>query len=218
MEDVADQLGWNKAKVSRIELARVGLRRRDLHELLDLYEADEATRSALDALVLDGTERRWWMRYADLISATYQEFIAYEAEAAAIQDVNFSIVPGLLQAPDYARAVITSGPFITDPDDVEGLILVRQRRQAVITDDSSAQLTAILPEAALHQHVGGRAVLRDQLTYLLDHAKLPNVSLRVLPFTSTGGAYAGGVTIFSFATEDDPSMVFLDVPGRNPAA
>ncbi|WTW95737.1 helix-turn-helix domain-containing protein [Streptomycetaceae bacterium NBC_01309] len=213
LEDVAEHVGWNKAKLSRIELARVGLRRHDLHSLLDLYEADAATRAALDALVLDGTERRWWMRYADLISVTYQEFIAYEAEASHIQDVNFSIIPGLLQSPDYSRAVITAGPFITDPDDVDGLVLVRGRRQCVLTDDAPVRLTAVVTEAALHQHVGGTEVLRGQLAHLLERAELPNVSLSVLPFAATGGAYVGGVTLFHFAQTGDSSMVFLEYQG-----
>jgi hypothetical protein len=64
-----------------------------------------------------------------------------------------------------------------------------ERQAAVFGRKTPAQAWFVLDEAVLHRLVGGREVMRAQLTRLRDLANSPNIHVRVLPFDSV--TYAG---------------------------
>jgi hypothetical protein len=69
----------------------------------------------------------------------------------------------------------------------------RLARGRILTRKTHAPITRILlGEAALYRQVGGQAVMREQIAHLLDLMRLPNVSIRILPF-AVGAHLALGV-------------------------
>lgn len=121
------------------------------------------------------------------------------------------VVPGILQTPGYARAVIEA----TDLEgvvDVDERISIRTTRQQIVTRaEDPVRLEVILDEAVLHRQVGGTQVMRDQLAHLIEMSRLPNVKIQVLPYGA--GAHAamdGAFTLLVFRISDDLGMVYSE--------
>ncbi|MFG1608655.1 helix-turn-helix domain-containing protein [Actinoplanes sp. NPDC049265] len=185
---VAQLLGWSESKLSRIETARTGISEPDLDRLLSTYDAHPEIRDRLHHLARRGRDRVWWTPYRSSVPAPYDEFVALEAEAIALEEWETQIVPGLLQTDEYARAVIEVGAGISDPETIQRRLALRMARQTVLVRDPPPRLTVVLDESVLHREVGGPGVLRRQLQRLREASLRPAVELLVLPFSS--GAHA----------------------------
>lgn len=109
-EEAGHLIRGSESKISRMELGRVGLRERDVADLLTFYGVeDEAARSAVMDLLLRANEPGWWHRFNDLLPSWFQTYVGLEEGASRIRTYEVQFVPGLLQTEDYARAVITAG-------------------------------------------------------------------------------------------------------------
>jgi hypothetical protein len=64
-------------------------------------------------------------------AASFRPFQPYEAEARSLRTFEHSLIPGLLQTPDYARAVLATRPNST-PEEIDGLVAARLTRQVVL--------------------------------------------------------------------------------------
>lgn len=216
LQDVADELGWSKAKVSRIELAKTGITQRDLYVLLELYEVPLDLRSELKALAQRGRRDRWWLSYNDFLSPAYADQIGWEDEAVRMMEYQPLVIPGLVQTREYAHSVTVGGALIQDPDRAEALVDIRLKRQERLQEDDPLELTAILTEAALMFQFCGVKVLRDQLLKLAELSRLQNVEILVIPFNAQRrGAYAGGLIQYYFQEESSPAIAFLDAVGTS---
>lgn len=107
--------------------------------------------------------------------------MALEDISTGIRTWQGAFVPGLLQTPDYARALAIGNADWDDPDDIERFVEAKIARQARLTDTNPLSLWAVVGEGALRQLVGGREVMRVQLAHLAEASRLPNVRLQVLP-------------------------------------
>ncbi|MDQ0945050.1 hypothetical protein QFZ67_006755 [Streptomyces sp. V1I1] len=147
----------------------------------------------------DGAGSGWWHAFRGLIPPEYRDFISLEANACAARTLETSVVPGLLQTPDYARAVTRAALEELPVESVNSLVEVRIARQSVLRAERPLELSAVLDEAALRREVGGCRVMREQLRQLAETAQLPHVRLQLLPF-SVGGyvGLTGPFVIFSF--------------------
>ncbi|MGA5422800.1 helix-turn-helix domain-containing protein [Streptomyces lavendulocolor] len=107
-----------------------------------------------------------------------------EAEAVEICSYNNSVVDGLLQTEEYARAVFASRrPPYTEAQ-LEQQVAARMARQTIVGNTTARPLFSfVLCEATLRRLIGGRMVMREQLERLSEVARLRNVDLQVLPLT-----------------------------------
>jgi hypothetical protein len=131
-----------------------------------------------------------------------------EAELASLLEGEF--VPGIIQTPAYARALIGAGE---PSDEVDRLVSIRMDRQERrLTGDRPLNLRVVLGEAALLTEVGGPDVLRDQLDHLGTLAReAPNVQIRVLPFSAGARPALGrNFTILSFPDDADLDVIFAE--------
>ncbi len=128
-------------------------------------------------------------RLPRLLPQEYRDFISLEAGARSARTVELSVVPGLLQTPEYARAVTRAALGGLPEPKVDALVDVRLARQAVLRADPPLELSAVLDEAVLRRQIGGPGVMAEQLRHLVRVAGLPQVRLQVLPF-SVGGISA----------------------------
>lgn len=214
--EAARLVGWHQSKVSRIETGSSGVKPADVRRLLDAYDVrDPELRELL--LVLAGGEdggggrQNWWHAYRGVLPPAYRDFISLESQASGMRTLETSVVPGLLQTPEYARAVTRAAVEGVSEDKLDQLVEVRIARQDVLHGDPPLELNALLDEAVLRRAVGGPEVMARQLRRLREAAALPQVRLQVLPFTA--GAHVGitgPFVIFSFSSTTDLDVVVLD--------
>lgn len=198
-EEAAIRLGWSASKISRIETTRTAVTPVDLQKLLDLYQVAGPLRDRLTELRRTASQRGWWEAYAETLGAGYSSFLALEAEAESERFYAQAIVPGLLQTEAYAEEIIRCGLLAPPPGEIARRVRVRMTRQQVLTKSNPLELTVVLDESVLRHQVGGPAVMKKQLSHLVEMADRPNIALQVLPF-STGAhiAMTGAFTLLRF--------------------
>lgn len=213
--EAARLVGWHQSKVSRIETGASGVKPADVRLLLDAYGVTEGQLREL-LLVLAGSEdtagrHHWWHAYRGVLPPAYRDFISLESQAGTMRTLETLVVPGLLQTPEYARAVTRAAMDGRADDSLDTLVEVRLARQDVLRNDPPLELSAVLDEAVLRREVGGPGVMARQLERLVEAARLPQVRLQVLPFAA--GAHigiTGPFVIFSFPSTSDLDVVVID--------
>ncbi|MGK8486263.1 helix-turn-helix domain-containing protein [Nocardia asiatica] len=208
-EAAGDAIRGSHAKISRLELGRTGFKERDIRDLLTLYGVhDPEERESFLELARQANEPGWWHRYSDLLPQWFGTYLGLEQAASKIRTYESHLVPGLLQTPEYARAVVAQG---YEDADTDRRVAVRQRRQEILFRSDPPVVWAVLDEAALVRPVGGTQVHREQMLHLIRLAKLPNVTIQVLPFTAGEHAAAGSsFSILRFAESELPDIVYLE--------
>ncbi|MFI0405411.1 helix-turn-helix transcriptional regulator [Actinomadura sp. 3N508] len=116
----------------------------------------------------------------------FAQFTRYERRAIVISPYAALVVHGLLQTPDYARALLVGARVVTD---VEGALTERLARQEVLTREQPAELWVLVKESVLWDPIGGPSVMRAQLAHLLEMSERPNIVVRVVP--RAAGAHPG---------------------------
>lgn len=138
----------------------------------------------------------WPYVYREAYPDWSQAFIAYSARAAVIRQYSSHAVPGLLQTPEYARALLSMGHSLRDAEHLEERVAARLDRQVRLTGPDRPELWIILDEAVLRRPVGGSAVMSGQLEKLLRMAEEPNITIQVLPLDQGAhGALAGSLSV-----------------------
>ncbi len=211
-DDAADVIRASVSKISRMELGRVGLKHRDLADLLTLYGVtDEQERAKVLALAQEAAKPGWWHQYGDILPAWFEFYVGLEAAASLIRTYEVQFVPGLLQTPGYARAVITLGIPGASDEEVEQRVRMRMERQQLLTRPDGPKLWAVVDETALRRRMGGPGVMEAQLEHLIGMTKLPNVTLYILPLNmGYHAAAAGAFSILRFAAPELPDIVYLE--------
>lgn len=203
--EAAKKLGWQASRVSRIETRQSGITAPDLRKLLDTYSVeDEDYRAYLAELARRVNERGWWQKYAGMIVSEYADLISLEEEARTLRAYEQELVPGLLQTPDYARAVFRDARPTETTGQIDRRVEVRIERQEVLirADPAPPRFSVVLSEGALRRPVGGYDVMREQLEYLTQPRDRANVTVQVLPFDA--GAHPAMTAPFTMITFSDP--------------
>ncbi|PJM95545.1 helix-turn-helix domain-containing protein [Streptomyces sp. CB01373] len=151
------------------------------------------------------------LRAGGLISATWEDVrkVRYpksvralgklEAKAVEIALYECHIVPGLLQTPEHARAVIGAAQPPYSPDDVERMVAARLARQSVFKRSPAPALSFVLEEGVLRRPIGGTMAWRQQLERLLEVGRLHNVVLQVMPMNcKTHSGLDGRIELLKF--------------------
>lgn len=190
--------------ISRVESGRIGLRRKELRDLLATYKVtDSNLRTELERLAEEGRRHPWFSKYRDLVTEDFYLYMGYEAEASRVEWFGQALVPGQLQTEQYAQAIQKE----YEPNVPEKLLAartaLRMRRQELLFGARALPFVALLAHSALDHEVGGPAVLRGQLDFLLAAMERPNVELYVIPSTAAASAaITANATIMSFHQTD----------------
>ena len=204
-DEVAERLGWSGSKISRIELHRIGIKQADLLRLLDLYDVAEVHRESLAALGRESSKTGRLEAVAAAFPGEHAAFLYAEAEAQSEWTWDPQVVPGLLQTPDYARAVMLGldDVFPVPPGEIDRLIEARLIRQQVLVRSPPFNLAAIIDESVLYRRMGDNSVMHEQLDRLTEAAKLPNVTVQVLPLAGGQSITTGAFIYMKFAQVHD---------------
>lgn len=202
----------SRSKISRLENGRVKLKSRDVTDLLTLYGVtDEALRSKFLALARRSGVRDWWLDYGDIMPGWFETYLGLEAAAATIRSFEVQFVHGLFQTEDYVRAVTRLGRKAAPAAEIDRWVSLRLKRQELLTRPDPPSVWSVMDEAVLRRPVGDTAVMRAQFRHLAEIARLPDVTVQVIPFAR--GAHAGesgSFTVLRFEERDLPDVVYLE--------
>ncbi|MFJ6717433.1 MULTISPECIES: helix-turn-helix transcriptional regulator [unclassified Streptomyces] len=171
--------------VGMIEKAR-RVPTRDFSERVDAVLNTGGFFSRLVGLVLRSQLPAWFQAYAEM-----------EASATYISSYQAQLIDGLLQTEAYARAVLGS----RSNGDLDAKVAARMDRQRILDRENPPLMWVVMSEAALHQEIGGREVMREQLAHLLEQRRQEWVQVQILPFEA--GAHAGLPGSFNLLRLDD---------------
>lgn len=201
---LAAALELRQSSVSEWETGRTAPEANSLGRLVKVLELDEATAAELaDELAeLQLEISTWRTLHRSGHLANQARYARMEAEATTIRTLQMAVVPGLLQTPEYARAMMAHyDPTLTGLDDlVEG----RMRRQAILSEPGK-RFEFLIAESVLRSRRWSPAIMREQLDRLLLLAAVQRVEVGVLPL----GVQHLAITSF-IALDDTLVLVELD--------
>lgn len=212
LEDVAREMECDSSWLSRVERAERGIRPKDVRSLLDIYGVEDiAHHEELLNLARRAGTRDWWHRFRKDLKPKFDVYLGLEADASMISTYQARVVPGILQTPSYARAVLEATD-LAGVVDIDNALSVRYARQEVLRREvDPVRLIAILDEAVLRRQVGGLKVMREQLLRLVELNKLPNVKIQVLPFEAGAhAAMSGDFFLLEFPESADLGAVYVE--------
>jgi transcriptional regulator with XRE-family HTH domain len=212
-EQVAGNLEWSASKLIRVEGGHSSITKVDLGALLDQYGVtSESQRERLLALNRGARETGWWEAYRSDAPAPYLNYVGYEAGAAFIRQFPGTVVPGLLQTPEYAEALTA---ISVTPLRVAPVVRLRMQRQSELAQrESSPRQYYVLDEAVIRRHIGIQkdpSIMPNQLLHIASRAREDErVTVRVIPFRR--GAHVGLSGPFTLLEFDGglPDVLYLD--------
>ncbi|WP_328349998.1 helix-turn-helix domain-containing protein [Streptomyces sp. NBC_00457] len=213
-DQAARALGFSPAKLSRIEAGK-GRRppaENDVRALLELYGTDDYEASVLLKLLHRAGEPGWWQRYDKrLMPEWFDRLVGLQEAAAAIRTFEIQYVPGLLQTPEYTRAVVRRGLPTAPAAEVRRRVELRTRRTELLLRADAPQLWAVIDESVLLRVLGSVDVMREQLAHLVEMAQRSNVTVQIVPLDVTNAsAPAIPITYLRFGGLDLPDVVYLE--------
>ncbi|MFC7242159.1 helix-turn-helix domain-containing protein [Catellatospora aurea] len=210
--EVATALDWSLSKVQRIESGEVTVSGTDLRALLDtLGVADPA---AIAELVQDARAARrrvagWWdtPRYRSHLTPALMQLIQFESQATTIRVFAPAMVPGVLQTPRHADAVLGfwNGELgmITDDQRVARLEVRLRRREHIFDRVDRPTFVLAIDESVLYRTAGTEVAI-EQFQHLMRHVTDGKIILRIVPFALAGLAVTlGSFSVLELGSEND---------------
>lgn len=199
-------------KLWRIETGRTSVRPGDVRELAKLYDLPDHVTDEL-ARLASGTKREgWYEEYGSALPEELQFYAGLESSASRIETYGPELVHGLLQTPDYARAVIRADDTLSD-DVVKRRLGFRLKRQEIVLERSNpARLRCVMGAASLALVVGSEAIMSHQIEHLCALDSRDTVDVRILPWESGAHPWMRGAfaLLLDFDDPYDPSIVHIE--------
>jgi transcriptional regulator with XRE-family HTH domain len=212
-QQVATAMNWSLSKMNRIEKAKSSISVNDLKVLLLYYGiTDEERTDELVDLARAARKPGWWRRYSEVAPPELLELIDFEWAASAVSQFETMFVPGILQTEEYALAVLRV--FYDEEsarEKVRSLAKLRTTRRDLLTSDNAPTFFFVIDESVIHRLVGSPAITSRQFEHLVDVAKLPNVTIQVVPFTAgLHPGMKGPFEVVQFEETPDENIVFVE--------
>lgn len=210
---VSKHLGFTRNFYSAVENSRSLLATAKLPLLIEALQFDDADAQTLTTLLEQARTPGWWQAYSSILDDALIQFLGLEYGAAAIRSYESLVFSGLLQAPEYAAAIINSS-LNNSPLDKRRILEVRMRRQAELFKGPLPKLRFLFGEGLLYQQFGEAQILKSQLQHVLHLAeKYENeVDIRLRPFKTTpvGLTSASTLVLLDFHEPDVPTLVYRE--------
>jgi transcriptional regulator with XRE-family HTH domain len=199
----ADALVWSVSKIVRIEQGTVPVAPSDVRVMLQLYGAtNPSVIQELVDLAKEAREDKGWSTFSDVLSQESLELFGNEPAAKVIYKYEASVIPGLFQTQEYARALLRA--LGNSEEQVERRLEVRTQRQQLLESPTRPELDFILGETALSRTVGDEDTMREQIARVLELSRLDGISVLLLPFAA--GAHRSMGDAFTVLQFDDPLL------------
>ncbi|WP_433270236.1 helix-turn-helix domain-containing protein [Actinosynnema sp. CS-041913] len=210
-EDIAEVVGKARTRINNLENGRANLTADELRRVLDFLEVSPEDREKVLAMGVEARKRHPRRAKVDLLPSTYHRNADLESLAVRISSYDRGVIPGLLQIPEYAEALIANGDGVWWEQSYQervNRVAFRLERQKLL---SGKDLVFIFTDDALATLVGGAQVMRQQVEHLLEASERPNVSLRLLDSTEPKNPCLYGPIVLLDFEEPAPPVGLLPV-------
>lgn len=211
LEEAGRLVGVSKATVSRYETQEGPVKWPIVDALCREYDASDAERNAVVAMAKDAKRQGWWGPFSDSIPAEMSLLLTLEDEASREDHFSCVYVPGLLQTRDYNTAIQQANEMRLAPREVDRLVDIRMKRQEILNRARPPHLWAILDESVIRRVVGSPAIMREQLSHLLEANESPDITLQILPFAKGAHTAALGSFVILGGVEASLDVVYVDL-------
>lgn len=179
--------GWHEAKTSRIESAKQAPSDADIRLWCRACGAEDQAADLIAASRTADSMYVEWRRVNRTGLRRLQESRRDLYERTRLFRVYCStVVPGFLQTPGYARALMSAiTAFRGIPDDVDDAVSARMNRNRIL-GAAGHHFIMLVEESVLRYRLGDSEVMAAQLGHLLSAMSLPSVSLGVIPLSVSG--------------------------------
>jgi len=204
--EIAGMLGWDQGKLSDLLGGKGGSTELEIVSLLGVCRTPAPERDHLLKLFREARGKGWWQQHGSKLPINQRTLVEHERIATVLIVWQMNLIPGLLQTPDYMRALMRASANFPKTE-VEARVAARLARQEVFY--RRIPCTFYLHEQALRLPVGGTPVLVDQLHHLLRMSVRPYIDVRIV--RTTDGAHAGLAGSFTwFDFHKIEPVVFLE--------
>jgi hypothetical protein len=204
---VAEALACSLGKISKFENGNASLSPLEIRTLIGLYGIPSDEAEKIIAIADEARQRTRFRTAAPWLRA----FVNLEAVATHIKDFQIDLIPSALQTESYIRVITQAADPSRNAAEVERLVAIRRERQTRLLGEDAPALTVVMHEAAIRAHVGGREVMVEQLHRILELARLPKVTVQVLPFAAGAhGSMGSTFIILSLPEPHDSQVVYLE--------
>ncbi|MEU1146588.1 helix-turn-helix domain-containing protein [Streptomyces sp. NPDC005863] len=180
---VARSAVMSPSKLSKIENEALAPSLIDVERILTALEVSEEVKARLtEAARKAATEATAWRILRRTGLHKHQDEIrAIEAQTTLMRLFQPSCIPGLLQTPEYARAILSRHGYTQGA--LEKMMGARLLRQEVL-HDTDRTFRFVVTESVLRWKIVRPSMLAAQLDKLITISRMPNVGIGVLPLSS----------------------------------
>ncbi|MFF5537813.1 helix-turn-helix domain-containing protein [Streptomyces cinerochromogenes] len=206
LKEAARAIRGSTSKMSRLERGESPPKARDVYDLARFYMLDEREMQVIDQLLAQTNNNQWYDQYADVTPDYLRRLIQLEGQAEQITVFESQVVPGLLQTPAYAEALVRQVMRHATAAEVAGIVRLREdRRKRVL---GRIRLIAFMDETVLDRRRGTDEVMSDQLRYLMDIAQKNKVHVRLVAKESVAPPYP--ITHLTFPDDQHAELAYVE--------
>ncbi|WP_229858585.1 Scr1 family TA system antitoxin-like transcriptional regulator, partial [Amycolatopsis acidiphila] len=131
--EAAKVLGCSQAKINYLETGKTQQKPDEVTALLRAYDADVEHVDRMASLAARADQGTWWAPFSDVLPNWFKIFVGLEGLAAAEFSYESLLLPGQLQTPDYAAALLV-GNLRVPPMDAQQVVRAEQLSRSVDED------------------------------------------------------------------------------------
>jgi len=178
--EVSRRIGIDITKLSRMETGQYNQKCDEVAGLLAIYGIKGEDRKQLLELSRSADRPGLWQRSSSSLAQRIATLRILESRATKIINFESEVIPGLLQTVPYAQALMSNVGMV-DEELIGDRVAARIARQGVLRKSGAPHFCAIIAENALHNIIGDKEILREQLGYLAEASRRSTINLRVIP-------------------------------------
>jgi len=213
--DVARHLGWSLSKMQRIEGGEVGVSPTDLRALLHVYhvtDPDEVDRLMEDARVSRRQRYVTAPEHRMHLTTGLQKLMQFEEQAVSIRIYQPASVPGILQTPAVAEAMLAFWGNSLSEETLRVRHRARMsRRKQVVERIDGPEYLIILDESVIKRQFGNAKITAEQLEDIAALALQPRMHIRIVPFAKGAHMPAlGPFQILTLSGDDGDDVLYRE--------
>jgi transcriptional regulator with XRE-family HTH domain len=182
-KQLAESLSWPPSKVSKLEIGRQTPTDNDIRAWANATNAETEAESLLTSLHTLEIQHAEWKRLIRTGLRSHQkELIEQDQQTKLYRAFESTLIPGLLQTPEYARARFAQAVMVhKTPNDINEAVQTRMKRQEILYRPDK-RFHFVLTEAALRYRLCPIDTMLAQLDRLVSLSNLRNIRLGVISF------------------------------------
>ncbi|MFD0856939.1 helix-turn-helix domain-containing protein [Actinomadura adrarensis] len=214
LDQLAARVDPSRQQISRYELGQIAPDLDDIMQILEVLGIEGRRWNELMTIAREAAERGWWESSSKVMGERQALFANLEAGAATICEYQQTVIPGLLQTPEFTAAGIESSSRpLTSGLTFDGILKGRAGRQRMLRRQGGPTYRAVIDEYAIRRRSAPPDVLRAQLLHLVGTIdKGGSITIQVLPIEAEIGGQLplSSFSIYTYPDPNDPVVVGID--------